>query len=217
TPAVAHETIRASGLEPTELDHVLLVGGSTRMPAVAEMLHDLVGKEPEGGISPDEAVAHGAALRAGFILADRAGRQAPFAIQDINSHSLGVVGSESLTGRQRAAIVIPRNTPLPVTCHRVFVTQAPNQSSILVPVVEGESSNPDDCTWVGQVVVRDLPTGLPAKTPIQVRFTYLSNGRLAIDVHVEGVDVAVTHEIIREHAMTQDQLDRWRQHISKVP
>ena len=211
------ETIRASGLEAAEIDHVLLVGGSTRMPAVTQMLRELTGQEPDVSISPDEAVAHGAALRAGFILADRSGGQAPYLVRDINSHSLGVVGSESLTGRQRAAIVIPRNTPLPVTCHRVFVTQAPNQRSILVPVVEGESPNPDDCAWVGQVVVRDLPEGLPPRTPVQVRFTYLTNGRLAVDVHVEGVDVAVSHEIIREHAMTQEQLDRWRQHVSKVP
>ena len=118
------------------------------------------GKEPDASVSADEAVAHGAALHAGLILLaqSRANRRA-FSIKNVNSHSLGVVAIDPKTQRRRNAILIPRNTPLPVTAKRVFRTQKADQRSILVQIVEGESSVPDDCSQIGKCVVRDLPAG----------------------------------------------------------
>ncbi|HEY6563140.1 MAG TPA: Hsp70 family protein, partial [Pirellulaceae bacterium] len=98
-----------------------------------------------------------------------------------------------------------------------FQTQKADQRSILVQIVEGESSDPAECVPLGQVVVRDLPTDLPAQSPIEVVFRYESNGRLAIDVRALGTDAALSHEIIRENTLTQAQLDAWRMHIAKLP
>jgi molecular chaperone DnaK len=217
TAFTTRQTLQAAGLEWTDIDRVLMVGGSTRMPAVFEMLKGLSGKDPDCSVSPDEAVAHGAALHAGILLARQQGKPSRFKIKNVNSHSLGVVATDARTKRPRNAILVPRNTPLPVTAKRVFKTQKANQKSILVAIVEGESASPDDCSQIGKCSVRHLPKNLPAQTPIEVSFRYQENGRLTVVVQVAGTDKQLRHEITRENSMTQDQLDSWRQYISNVP
>ncbi|MCA9223089.1 MAG: Hsp70 family protein, partial [Planctomycetales bacterium] len=188
----------------------------TRMPAVPEMLRQLTGKEPDASISPDEAVAHGAALHAGILLSQFEGKSPQFRIRNVNSHSLGVVATDSVTKRPRTAVLIPRNTTLPVTAKRVFKTQKAGQRSIRVQIVEGESASPDDCVQLGKCSVRDLPADLPAQTPIEVRFHYEENGRLTVKVQVAGTGAELEHEIARENSLTTEQLDIWRQYISGV-
>lgn len=217
TSFTTRQTLQAAGLEWKDIQHVLMVGGSTRMPMVTQMLRELSGKEPNRSVSADEAVAHGAALHAGILIAKGAGESPKFRIKNVNSHSLGVVGTDVQTNRKRNAILIPRNTPLPITAKRIFKTQKENQRSILVQIVEGESNSPDDCTQLGRCSVRDLPTNLPAQTPIEVRFKYEENGRLTVTVMVQGTDKVLHHELTRENSLTQDQLDSWRQYISGVP
>ncbi len=217
TAFTTRQTLQAAGMEWGDVDHLLMVGGSTRMPMVVQMLQELSGKEPNRSVSADEAVAHGAALHAGILLAKGAGEAAKFRIKNVNSHSLGVVAMDVQTRRKRNAIVIPRNTPLPITARRIFKTEKENQRSILVQIVEGESSSPDDCVQLGRCSVRDIPKGLPAQTPIEVRFKYEENGRLTVSVLVEGSDNALHHELTRENSLTQDQLDSWRQYVSGVP
>jgi molecular chaperone DnaK len=184
------------------------------MPAVVEMLQELSGKEPDCSVSPDEAVAHGAALHAGLIIAQHQGKSPSFQIRNVNSHSLGVVATDAKTKRTRNAILVPRNTPLPVVARRVFKTHKAAQKSILVQIVEGESLSPDDCSQLGKCSVRYLPADLPAQTPIEVRFRYEENGRLTVNVRVEGTTKQLEHEITRENSLTQDQLDSWRKYVS---
>jgi molecular chaperone DnaK len=184
------------------------------MPMVAQMLRELSGQEPDGSVAVDEAVAHGAALHAGVLLAKSRGETPVVRIRNVNSHSLGVVATDAQTGRKRNAIVIPRNTALPVMAKRVFRTQKANQLSILVQIVEGESASPDDCTQIGQCVVRDLPRGLPAQTPIDVVFEYQDNGRLTVHVSVGNTGATLQHEITRDNSLTPEQLDAWRQFIT---
>ncbi len=214
TAFTTRQTLQAAGLEWSDIDRVLLVGGSSRMPQVVQMLRQLSGKEPDCSVSPDEAVAHGAALHAGLILAYHRGKSPSFHIRNVNSHSLGVVAMDAKTRRPRSAILIPRNTPLPVVARRVFKTQKAGQRSILVQIVEGESLSPDDCSQLGKCSVRDLPDDLPAQTPIEVRFRYEDNGRLTVGVQVEGTGRKLQHEMTRENSLTQDQLDSWRQYVS---
>jgi molecular chaperone DnaK len=187
------------------------------MPAVVEMLRQLSNQEPDCSVSPDEAVAHGAALHAGLILAHHQGRSPTFHIRNVNSHSLGVVATDAKTKRQRNAILVPRNTPLPVAARRVFKTHKAGQKSILVRIVEGESLSPDDCSQLGKCSVRNLPPDLPMQTPIEVRFRYEENGRLTVTVQVEGTHQPLQHEITRENSLTPDQLDSWRKYISGLP
>lgn len=215
TAFTTRQTLSASGLTWDEVDHVLMVGGSTRMPAVQNMLRELSGKEPNASISPDEAVAHGAALRSGVLLSQAEGRPTKIRIKNVNSHSLGVVATDPATRRNRNAVIIPRNTPLPVSAKRIFKTQKANQKSILVQIVEGENSDPDECTQIGRCAVRSLPADLAAQTPIEVVFVYAENGRLKVSVNVAGT--SIKHELTRENSMNQKQLNEWRAHVSKIP
>jgi molecular chaperone DnaK len=184
------------------------------MPMVRKMIHELSGKEPDVSVSADEAVAQGAALHAGICLARTQGNRVGFQIRNVNSHSLGVVATDGKTGRKRNAILIPRNTTLPVTAKRVFKTSQASQRSILVQIVEGESASPEDCSQLGKCVVRDLPANLPSDTPIEVQFRYADNGRLGISVKVVGTNTELKHEINRENSLTPEQLDTWREYIS---
>src|SRR5439155_23728272 len=157
--------------------------------------------------------ANGAAEHAGLILAEHQGESPLFQIRNVNSHSLGVVATDAQTRRSRNAILIPRNTPLPVVARRVFKTQKAAQKSILVQIVEGESLSPDDCSQLGKCSVRHLPPDLPAQTPIEVRFRYEENGRLTVNVQVEGTAKQLQHELQRENSLTQEQLDHWRKQV----
>jgi molecular chaperone DnaK len=183
------------------------------MPMVRQMLKDLSGKEPDGSVSADEAVAHGAALHAGIVMARTQGNRVQFKIRNVNSHSLGVVATDSKTNRRRTAILIPRNTPLPVVARRPFKTSRDGQRSILVQIVEGESASPEDCSQLGKCVIRDLPKELPAGTPIEVNFRYAENGRLTIVVKVANTGRELKHEITRENSLTAEQLDTWRDYV----
>lgn len=209
------QTLQAAGLTWRDIDRVLLVGGSSRMPAVHNALRQLSGKEPDCSVSPDEAVAHGAALHAGLLLDKASGHSPSFQIKNVNSHSLGVVATDPETRRPRNAILIPRNTPLPASAKRIFRTQKPGQKSILVQIIEGESASPADCSQIGKCTVRPLPPKLAPQTPIEVAFRYAENGRLTVLVSVAGQHVR--HEIQRENSLTAEQLDSWRQYISGLP
>ena len=216
TRFTTEQTLKASGLDWSQIERVLLVGGSTRMPMVRGMLRGLSGKEPDASVAADEAVAHGAALRAGLALAESQGRPGDFTIKNVNSHSLGVVGTNPRTKRRRNGILIPRNTPLPVTAKRTFRTSKANQKSILVEIVEGESPSADDCTQIGRCSVRDLPPNLPVKSPVAVLFHYEPNGRLKVKVTVPNTDRQVETEIVRENSLSKEHLDGWRLHICKL-
>jgi molecular chaperone DnaK len=207
------QTLKAAGLTWEDVDRVLLVGGSTRMPMVRNMLQQVSGKPPDGSVAADEAVAHGAALHAGLLLAKQRGEPATFKIKNVNSHSLGVVGTDPLTKRKRNGILIPRNTPLPVTSKRTFKTSKANQRSILVQIVEGESPSAEDCTQIGQCSVRHLPANLAPQAPVDVWFHYEPNGRLRVRVQVPGSERKVETEIVRENSLPKEHLDGWRQYI----
>ena len=169
-------------------------------------------------MAADEAVAHGAALHAGLILAAQAGRPPTFKIKNVNSHSLGVVGIEPQTNRRRNGILIPRNTPLPVTAKRTFKTHEGRPA--LDPasqIVEGESPSADDCTPIGHCSVRHLPPDLPAQYPVEVRFHYQPNGRLKVRVTLPGTDHQMATEIIRENSLSKEHMDGWRQYICGRP
>jgi molecular chaperone DnaK len=217
TAFTTRQTLQVAGLQWKDIERILLVGGSTRMPAVGNMLKELSGMEPDRSVSPDEAVSHGAALHARLLLDRFEGRTPQFRIKNVNSHSLGVAATDPKTSRKRNAILIPRNTPLPAASKRVFKPQKESQRSILVQIVEGESASPDDCSQIGRCSVRDLPRDLKAKTPIEVRFRYLENGRLTVTVRVAGSDKQLKHEIMRENSLSKDQLNSWRKYISGLP
>lgn len=210
------QTVKAAGLTWDEVSRVLMVGGSSRMPMVRDMLRKVSGQEPDTSVGADEAIAHGAALRAGWLIARSQGKPPSFKIKNVNSHSLGVVGLDPQTRRRRNGILIPRNTKLPVTAKRTFRTHKPGQRSILVQIVEGESPSADDCNPLGKCSVAGLPKDLPARSPVEVHFHYQSNGRLKVRVRVPGAGQEAETEIVRENSLPKEHLDGWRGFIAKL-
>jgi molecular chaperone DnaK len=206
--------VRQAGVAWADIDRVLLVGGSTRMPAVRRMLRELTGKEPEASLSPDEAVAHGAALYA-ELLAPRScgGEPAKFTMTNVNSHSLGVLGRAVSDGRKVNKIVIPRNSPLPRTVTKEFRTYRESQKSVVIKVLEGESDQPEVCTAIGTCAIHDLPAGLPVGWPITVSYTYEANGRLRVAASLKGHDASVTADFERENRLPDDDAEMWAQFI----
>jgi molecular chaperone DnaK len=216
TEFTARQTLQAARLVWSDIDRILLVGGASRMPAVSEALRDMSGKEPCRSISPDEAVAHGAALYAGSLLDRYHAKPPSLHITNVNSHSLGVVAVNPKRRENVNAIIIPRNTALPASIKRRFWTGKNNQRKVLVEILEGEGSSPEECSQVGELV-QNLPVGLPRGTPVDVFFQYGENGRLTVRVAVEGKGELVKHEVHRENSLTVEQLNSWRKYVSGMP
>ena len=209
--------VRQAGLIWADIDRVLLVGGSTRMPMVQEMLEQVSGKKPDQSISPDEAVAHGAALYAELLAPRRGDIQALFTVTNVNSHSLGILGSNPETGARFNKVIIPKNSPLPQTVTKAFQTLKPNQRSIMIKVLEGESEDPQECTNIGVCVIRNLPQDLPAGWPIRVTYSYEPNGRLHVSARVKGYTAGVSTDFERENGLPDDDLDLWMQFVRDEP
>lgn len=214
TSFTTRQALRVTGLEWDDIDHILMVGGSTRMPAVRRMLEQLAGRTPEATLSADEAVAQGAALHAELVLERMAGGVPRVRVRNVNSHSLGIVATDRRTARKQTAVLIPRNTPLPAKAQRTFKTLRADQKSIVATIVEGESGDPTECVEIGRCTVRDLPD-LPAGTPIEVRFQYEENGRLNVTVNVAGLDENVTQEMRRDNNISDEELTKWRKLVAR--
>ena len=209
------QALRAAGLDWSDLDRVLLVGGSTRMPMVRAMLQQHQRQAARRlGRRPTKQWPTARPCMPGCSWPSATAAPANFSIRNVNSHSLGVVGIDPETKRRRNGMVIPRNTPLPVSAVRQFKTSKQDQRSILVQIVEGETPSADDCTAIGRCTVADLPPGLPAKSPVDVIFHYKADGRLKVRVHVPHSERQVETEIVRENGLSKEHMDAWRKFIS---
>ncbi len=205
--------LKEAGLGWDRITRLLLVGGSSRMPMVQNMLEQESGRKVDRSLSFDEAVAHGAAIYAGLLLASEAGSRPRVKICNVNSHSLGVLGKESGTGRPRNAVMIPRNTPLPATKRARFKTHRQDQRAVEVKVIEGGDASGHNSTPIGKCVLRNLPAGLPAGTPVEVAFTYAENGRLQVTARLPDLNKEATLTIERESGLSDVLLQEWNQKL----
>ena len=211
TAYTSRQLLATARLQWSDLHRVLLIGGSTRMPMISNMLRKLTGIEPDRTVNPDEAVARGAALYANYLLnRQQASPQQGLVVSDVNSHSLGVEGIDTDTLRKKNVVLIPRNTPLPVTFTERFATKLEGQHSIVIKVLEGESTLPGECITLGRTVIGDLPEGLPRGWPIEVTFEYGANGRLAVRATVPGTHHQAVLELLRDVGISDEGRARWR-------
>ncbi len=203
--------LREAGYAWKDVTRLLLVGGSTRMPMVQEMLQQESGLTVDRSLSPDEAVAHGAALYAGFLLDDEDNiDEYRMFVKNVCSHDLGVLGVERSTGRKRRHTMIARNTQLPATGHGVFTTYKDNQDSVMVTVVEGGDDSGLHATEIGKCIVSGFPPGLPAHTPVEVMFKYGTNGRLSIYATVPSIDLDAHLTIDRSSGLSAEDMESWK-------
>lgn len=207
-----------AGLKWDQISRLLLVGGSSRMPMVQQMLEEEFGRAPDRSLSADEAIAHGAAIYAGLLLATRRGEAPQLAVKNVNSHSLGVLGIEKATGRPINSILIERNTPLPVTKVSRFQTAKTDQRRVVANIIEGGDSQGTNATPIGKCVIQDLPPKLPAGTPVDVAFTYSDDGRLTVRAKLPTLGKTAELNIERSSGLSDGQLQGWaKQKIGTAP
>jgi molecular chaperone DnaK len=218
TAYTTRQLLAAAGLQWSDVSRLLLVGGATRMPMVSRMLHELTGLTPDRTVNPDEAVARGAAIYANYLLAVREGGPAgaKFKVTNVNSHSLGVEGIDPQTYRKINVVLIPRNTPLPAKAAEKFMTKTEGQRSIVIQVLEGESTLPGECMAIGRTVIRDLPAGLPKGWPVEVSFEYGENGRLTVRGQVPGTHREVVLDLERDVGLSNEGISRWKQAVAST-
>ncbi|HKZ51941.1 MAG TPA: molecular chaperone DnaK [Candidatus Acidoferrales bacterium] len=193
------QALEDAGLKPEQIEEVVLVGGSTRIPRVQQLVQDVFGREPHKGVNPDEVVAVGAAVQAGVL----GGEVKDVLLLDVTPLSLGI---ETLGGVMTT--LITRNTTIPTRKGEIFSTAADNQTSVEVHVLQGERPMARDNRTLGKfhlVGIPPAPRGLPQ---IEVAFDIDANGIL----HVAAKDMATNREqkitITSSSGLAKDEVDR---------
>ncbi|ANB56606.1 chaperone protein DnaK [Anoxybacillus sp. B7M1] len=181
TMGPVRQALKDAGLTPSDIDKVILVGGSTRIPAVQEAIKKEIGKEPHKGVNPDEVVAIGAAIQGGVI----AGDVKDVVLLDVTPLSLGI---ETMGGVFTK--LIERNTTIPTSKSQIFSTAADNQTAVDIHVLQGERPMAADNKTLGRFQLTDIPPAPRGVPQIEVTFDIDANGI----VHVRAKDLGTNKE-----------------------
>ncbi len=182
THGPVYSVLEDGGIGLEELDKVLLVGGSTRVPLVQEDIEKLTGQPPASSIHPDYSVAEGAAIQAAIIDGVLSGERG-IVMTDVNPFSLGVSAVTDFE-IDSMAVVIPRNTTIPVTKKDVFYTYADGQTTAEIKVYQGESRTASDNHFLGKFRLSGIPPAKAGKEVLEIAFSYDLNGILKIEATV---------------------------------
>lgn len=182
TVKIMEECLEDAALSWSEINKVLLIGGSTRIPAVQEMIKRVTSKEPSLDVNPDEAVAAGAAIQTLLMDLEEEideGFTKPLihGIVDVNSHSLGTIMRDPETMELVNCIILPRNTELPASQSDTYYTSKPNQTKINLRITEGEDTDPDNVRVIGSTILH-LDGTHPIGSPFRVTISYDENGMI---------------------------------------
>lgn len=191
--------LRDAGLSANEIDKVILVGGSIRIPAVQEAIKQLVGKEPHKGVNPDEVVALGAAIQAGVLMGD----VKDVVLLDVTPLSLGI---ETMGGVFTK--LIERNTTIPTTKSQVFSTAADNQTAVDIHVLQGEREMAAYNKTLGRFQLTDLPPAPRGVPQIEVSFDIDANGIVNVSAKDLGTGKVQKITITSSGGLTDDEIEK---------
>ena len=193
------QVIKDAGIPVEEIDHIVMVGGSIRMPAVQELVKKLTGKDPHKGVNPDEVVAAGAAIQAGVLKGD----VKDILLLDVTPLTLGIETKGTVMTR-----MIERNTTIPTKRSEIFTTAENNQPEVEIHVLQGERAMASDNKSLGKFRLTGLPPAPMGIPQVEVTFDIDANGI----VHVNAKDLATGKEqamtITGGSALAQDDIDR---------
>ncbi len=193
------QALSDSGLKPSDINKVLLVGGSTRIPAVQEAVKNFMGKEPFKGINPDECVALGASLQGGVLAGDVKG----LLLLDVTPLSLGVETLGGLTDR-----IIERNTIIPAKKSKVYSTAADGQTSVEIRVLQGEREMANDNKLLGNFQLSGIPAAPRGVPQIEVTFDIDANGIVNVSAKDLGTGREQSITITSSTNMSKDDVEK---------
>lgn len=197
--APVEQSLRDAKLTKANIDEVVLVGGSTRIPAVQELVRRLIGKEPNQGVNPDEVVAIGAAIQAGVL----SGEVRDVVLLDVTPLSLGV---ETLGGV--ATPIIPRNTTIPTRKSETFSTAADGQNSVEIHVIQGERSMAGDNKSLGRFRLDGIPPAPRGVPQVEVSFDIDANGILSVTAQDKATNKKQSISITGASTLSKDDVEK---------